>query len=98
MTAYKTLIRVHGEDVILDAGNNDYETKAVLEWPTPDERVGNAFAERPQPYLVLITADLANMVLAARQEITIRGQTFTAVSDPVDDALGLTRIDVRGTL
>jgi len=94
----KALVRIFGEDVVLDAGGNAYPVRAFLEWPTPDRSVGNAMAERPQPYLMMRTASIEGMELKARQEIQIRGKHLTAVSDPMDDGHGMTVIYVRGTL
>jgi len=93
-----SLVRVFGEGVIFDPTGAQDEVKAILEWPAPDQVIGNAESPRPRPYLMMRNLDIENVTIVARQTVTVRGKTFTVVTDPVDDGFCMTYVYVRGEL
>ena len=89
-----SIIRNFGEDFIFPNGT----IKAVLEWTTPPEEIGNTQAERPRPYLLVRDIDIECQNVKARDKVMYGEKQFELVSEPLSDGYGLSRIYIRGEL
>lgn len=93
-----SLMRTFGEEATFNPTGSADVLTVMLAWPTPDQQIGNADSPRPRPYLMMKTSDLEGVSILPRDEVTLRGRTFTVVSDCMDDGHCLTMVYIRGDL